>query len=325
MDGAAAPETADRGAQAAAGMPVLRFVALVLLTTFVLVAVTALARPSFGTRLATAAGLRETPVATPGSFYLTRVEPVLEAHCTSCHGVDRNKGKLRLDSFGQLALGGRTGPAVAPGDLDDSLLWTRVTLKPDDPLAMPPKGKTPLEQDELAVLRLWIEHGASPQLAAASVRNAPPLPKVVTFPTADPARVVQERAPLAQTVADLQQRFPGVIAYASRGSADIQVNAAVLGERFGDEDLAAMAPLAPHIVELDASRTAITDASAPLLKTMSRLRRVRLNHSSVGEATAETLASIGSLQSVAIVGTSITADDLGSLAGGNVNVYVSGP
>lgn len=308
-----------------AGMTVPRFLALVAVATVALFALAIAVRPSFGARVAEAAGLRQVKVATPGSFYAARVAPVMEAHCTSCHGVNRDKGKLRLDSFAHLSHGGRGGPVVEAGNIPASELWTRVTLAPDDPKAMPPKGKQPLSRDELAVLRLWIEHGASPDLAAGAIRNAPPPPKVVRFDNVDPVRVAQDRAPLAKAVEVLQQRFPGVIAYAARGSADIHVNAALMGKRFGDAELAALAPLAGRIVEFDGSRTAITDASALRFMAMAQLRRVRLNDTAVGPETAKALASIRSIQSVAVTGTGIAADDFRPQAGRGVKLYASIP
>ncbi len=67
-----------------------------------------------------------------------------------------------------------------------------------------------------------------------------------------------------------------MIAYESRDSGRVEVNAALFGRRFGDAEFKALAPLAGVIVRLDLSGTAVTDASAPLLSKMQSLRQLRL-------------------------------------------------
>src|SRR5437763_1380018 len=48
---------------------------------------------------------------TPGQleFFEKSVRPVLSAHCLRCHGPDRHKGGLRLDSRAAALAGGDTG------------------------------------------------------------------------------------------------------------------------------------------------------------------------------------------------------------------------
>jgi hypothetical protein len=58
-----------------------------------------------------------------------------------------------------------------------------------------------------------------------------------------------------------------------------------LGEKFEDDDLAALVPLSKHIVVADFSRTAITDRSAPIIGGMKRLRILRLMHTRIGDGT----------------------------------------
>src|SRR5205823_8486360 len=94
--------------------------------------------------------------------YLREVRPILAQHCFQCHGPDEaaRKGKLRLD-LKDAAFAERKGRhVIAPGDLDDSLVWERVTADEDD-RRMPPEGKgQPLAKKQIATLRAWIEQGA---------------------------------------------------------------------------------------------------------------------------------------------------------------------
>jgi hypothetical protein len=107
------------------------------------------------------------------------VRPILTRHCFVCHGPDAStrKAGLRLDTAeGATApTRGFDEPALVPGDADASLLVRRVASDDDD-FRMPPDGRPPLGDDEIAVLRRWIDAGAaySGHWAWEPLRDAPP-------------------------------------------------------------------------------------------------------------------------------------------------------
>lgn len=78
------------------------------------------------------------------------VVALFEDRCISCHGTDKPKARLSLVSLEALGRGGKDGPVVEPGKLDQSLLWQLVEEN-----KMPPKK--PLKEAERQVLRRWIE------------------------------------------------------------------------------------------------------------------------------------------------------------------------
>jgi hypothetical protein len=56
------------------------------------------------------------------------VAPLLRSRCVSCHGPDKVKGGLRLDSRESILKAGDSGmPAIVPGRPDESLLLQAVT------------------------------------------------------------------------------------------------------------------------------------------------------------------------------------------------------
>ncbi|HSS14056.1 MAG TPA: hypothetical protein VLL04_09190, partial [Rhizomicrobium sp.] len=218
-------------------------------------------------------------------------------------------------------LGSRHGAVIRPGDAKHSELLTRISLPPSDDRAMPPSGKTPLTDDEVTVIRLWIASGASASLPAGAVKGAPKLVKPVVIPELDPARAARQRAPLAAAVQQLQRRLPGVVGYESRGSAELEVDASLMGARFGDAELGMLAPLAAHIVRANFSDTAITDASASALAAMTSLERLRLADTRITDATIRALAPLKKLRSLTATGTKVTDESLASLRQKGVAIY----
>jgi len=250
------------------------------------------------------------PRSNPAYFYGAHVEPIFIKHCYDCHGPDEQKGRLRLDTYEALMRGGKHGPVIKAGNAKGSELFRRVTLSTSDDDAMPPQNKRPLTANEIKVLELWLAAGASSTLVADGIKDAPtqeaPVVAEVTFPEINPAVVTKLRAPLSAEVAQLKQRFPDLLDYESRGTANLVVDASALGAKVGDDDLAALKPLSEEIVIADLSGTAITDRSAPLLAGMKRARVLRLTNTRITDATVLAIAGLDHLESLDLYGTAVT-------------------
>jgi mono/diheme cytochrome c family protein len=90
--------------------------------------------------------------------YARDVKPVLARHCYACHGPEKQRSGLRLDTCTAVLKGGNNGPAIVPGKSDSSRLIKAITAADDVPV-MPPKEPR-LSTAEIALLRAWIDAGA---------------------------------------------------------------------------------------------------------------------------------------------------------------------
>lgn len=86
------------------------------------------------------------------------VRPVLIEHCISCHGPEKQRGGLRLDSRAGWQKGGDSGPAIQPGKPETSLL-IKALHGQDGTTKMPPQKA--LTAREIDILTKWIKDGAS--------------------------------------------------------------------------------------------------------------------------------------------------------------------
>src|SRR5882672_1370289 len=94
-----------------------------------------------------------------------RIRPVLAKNCFACHTSSR-MGGLEMSGREAFLKGGKSGPAIVPGEPDKSLL-VQAVAQTHERLKMPPQGK--LAETEIADLRAWIKDGASwPESAGAS-------------------------------------------------------------------------------------------------------------------------------------------------------------
>ena len=252
----------------------------------------------------------------PSAFYDVRIQPLFEGHCVTCHGQSKHKAGLRLDSYALVMRGGKHGPVIKANDLKGSELFRRITLPQSDDDFMPADNKRPLSASQVKLIQTWIAEGASRTLRAEVLAALPgnasteTAVREVTFPDKDPAAVARERAAVASILSRVQLRLPNIVQYESRTSADLVVNAAWRGAKFGDEELAELAALGPSIVAADFSGTAITDRSAGVIAAMKRLRHLRLAHTAITDRTIESLGSLDELESLSVFDTRVTESSL---------------
>jgi mono/diheme cytochrome c family protein len=90
-----------------------------------------------------------------GEFFEAQVRPLFAEQCFECHGADKQKAGLRLDSLASILKGGETGPAIIPFQPEKSLLIAAVH---HSNLEMPPKGQ--LTDRQIEILTKWIKMGA---------------------------------------------------------------------------------------------------------------------------------------------------------------------
>jgi mono/diheme cytochrome c family protein len=99
-----------------------------------------------------------------GVTYEADIKPIFEKSCVKCHGAQRQKGKLRLDSLAAALKGGEDGKVVEAGDSAKSVLVHNVAHVGDEDDYMPPpdnKDKIPpLTKEQIGLIRAWIDQGA---------------------------------------------------------------------------------------------------------------------------------------------------------------------
>lgn len=95
------------------------------------------------------------------NVYADMVQYTLNTKCVSCHGNEKQKGKLRLDDVKWIETGGKSGKTINRNDPTSSELLERILLEDIHEEHMPPKGKVQLTAFEKTILQWWIETGAS--------------------------------------------------------------------------------------------------------------------------------------------------------------------
>ena len=119
--------------------------------------------------------------------YYKHVRPIFQQHCQGCHQPAKAEGSFVMTSYAALLKkGDHDEPGIVPGDVAKSLIVTQITPQLGKPAAMP-RGKEPLAEREVSLIKRWIAQGAKDD-TPASTRDVvdmehPPvyvLPPVIT-------------------------------------------------------------------------------------------------------------------------------------------------
>jgi hypothetical protein len=256
--------------------------------------------------------------ATP--VFSTLVAPTLEARCVQCHGPARQAGGLRLDSVDAIRKGGDSGAVLAPGNAAGSHLVRRIFLPTSDKKAMPPKGHAAPSHADVALLRWWIDQGASFEQVLSEVEVPVDLEPAITdrlgpVDLGAPAILSVRVAPGSPAAIDaLRAKRLRVEPLDARTSL-LVVQAPPAAAAFSDVDLALIEPLAAQIVWLDLGGTAVTDAGlARTLPRLVNLWRLALDRTAITDRALQPLASLERLETVNVYGTAVSDAGLTSLA-----------
>jgi uncharacterized membrane protein len=249
------------------------------------------------------------PVTTPASvaFFASRIEPVFDDKCVQCHGPEKKKGKLRLDTFEYVMRGGKDGPVIKPGDAKNSELYRRVTLPRDNKDAMPAEGKPGLTGAELKVIEYWIASGATQNVTVAASNAAPPPPAkpIVVALTSD-------YRPRASEIAALEARLGVLLIPRSQNPRDGLILRTVSAPaRFDDTALSGLQPIADLVVDAELARTKITDQGIKTLSGFANMRSLDLSRTLVTSGGLAPLAKLSKLESLNLTETNV--DDQGVL------------
>ena len=251
-------------------------------------------------------------------IYTSLVRPVLDARCISCHGPNKAEGRLRLDSPDGLRAGGESGAAVAPGRPDDSEIVRRTWLPPSHGDAMPPAGHRPLTASEAALLRWWVEQGASFDQIVADAEmpaSVQPIVESVLGPIepGTPAILAVRVPPAEPSAIAALERLGARVKPIGSTTALLDVECSGAGASFGDEQLQAVAALAPQVTWLGLAGTAVTDQGLATVGTLPHLTRLRLERTRVTDAGLPRLASLQRLEYLNLYGTGVTDAGIESL------------
>ena len=104
------------------------------------------------------------PSTKQGLTFEKDIKPLFDKSCVECHGAEKPKGKLRLDTLAGTLKGSVDGKVLEPGNSAKSFLVANIAFLGDEDDWMPPpkdaKKYPKFTPEEVGIVRAWIDQGA---------------------------------------------------------------------------------------------------------------------------------------------------------------------
>lgn len=243
--------------------------------------------------------------------YKTQIAPIMASKCNSCHTGQKSetdkkpKAGLALDTPG----GMRAGGVIERGNAAGSELWVRVALPPTDDEIMPPADdSSPLSQDQIDLIARWINQGAPFSSGGGGVGEIDP--------ALSASKVLGMRAgePNADAVAHLTELGATITSIAVNLPQYLSVEWISTYHKTTDAEVEQILHIAPNVVEVDLSRTKVTDDGLEHIGKLGRLTHLNLNRTAVTDAGVKHLGELRGLEWLNLYGTEVSDASLPELA-----------
>jgi Planctomycete cytochrome C len=239
--------------------------------------------------------------------YTHDIIPVLEKNCTSCHGLKKQKAGLRLDSYNLILQGSENGTIIKQGNAQDSELYRRLNLNPNDDDFMPAGGKPPLKPYEIELIKQWIIAKAPESTSFAILKK--------NIPTHSDIKIAPDYRPKLNEVLILAKKLGIKVVPRSLVPTDgLIIRTASNPKHCTDETLEQLAPYADLIVEAELSRTQITDKGLSYLGHCKNLQYLDIAFTRITNDSISTLSEFKSLRTLNASGTHMTESTLKRLS-----------
>ncbi|MBI1373966.1 MAG: hypothetical protein GC159_14685 [Phycisphaera sp.] len=239
--------------------------------------------PLWTVTLLTAIAGAATAANAAGVDFDKQIAPIFKDNCLKCHGPDKQKGDLRLDTPEWIRKGAKDAdePTLTPGKPEKSQLYHRISLPKDDEDIMPPKGD-PLTKAQQELIKQWITEGA------------PMGGGEVVVPKADDKAIAKlhDIGALAMPLA--------------RNTNLLNVDFRAVADQIGDSHLQNLAPVKEQLSWLNLANTKISDTGLKAIAGFPHLSRLHLEKTVIGDEAIEHIKTLKELEYLNLYGTKVT-------------------
>ena len=233
------------------------------------------------------------------TLYERAIGPLLQQKCLSCHGPEKEKGNLLLNSPDHIQKGGKHGSILIGNNNKKAPLLERLFLPLSEEKHMPPEGKLQLTKEELSLLSYWVRSGSHLEVKMNELNQSDSL-----------FLLAQHWMPSVPYSNRQKNIFPDLKAYNSNyctvsyiftGSSDIEVS---FYQRnfYAHENLKRLSPIQSQIVNLNMQNMPLQEEDIAFIARCSQLQKLNLNFTQLSADQLVPLKKLTKLKSISICG-----------------------
>lgn len=258
------------------------------------------------------------------TLYARAVAPILQQKCVSCHGTDKVKGELLLNTPENILKGGKSGNIISSDKDKEAILFERIHLDITHKKHMPPDGKAQLTSEEVAILSRWIKAGGDFKVKMNELAKTDSL-----FLLANKYTPSDNNQPEVKTgLPDLKEYNSNYcsVNYLYNGSDAIDVNF-FQGSFYSRDVLKKLEKLQDQIVRLNMQSMPLTAEDINIISQFDNVENLNLNYTQLDLKTIAPLKQLKKLKYLSICGLKFNEADLVNFLNGTtiakVNIWSS--
>ena len=260
-----------------------------------------------------------------GISFHDHILPLIEDRCLDCHAEPyvkngrtiHPKAGLRLDTYEWVIKGNLDGAIIEKGNAEESTLFSVVTLDEDDPEIMPPKGD-PLTEEEVSMLKQWIEEGAKEN--PSDTFKKPVKETVSLAPIESDAKLslidqlAKRLKPPSKPQLMAAQKSGALVTLLSSRHSMVRAEFSSGPNLIDDNAIGALTGIKNNISHLDLSRTSITDNVLNEVKKFNNLTWLNLKNTSVTDRGISNISKLPYLSYLNLVSSKVTDNSIKPLS-----------
>lgn len=248
------------------------------------------------------------------------IQPILAQRCQSCHGDKKQEGDFALHDMSSLLKGGKEGLALKAGDLENSPLYARLILPEGHEGRMPPKGRTPITNDQIKLIGWWISSGASFESKAKEFEQSDEIAAILkrleeggSETTESEYASLPEAAKLPEELIDALQAKGIKVLPIADGNNYVAINTVNYPE-FSDADMKDLVKFKDNIVQLKIGNSALSDEGLKDIATFSNLLKLHIEHTKITDVGLVHLKQLQKLNYINLFGVRVSDEGIAALA-----------
>ncbi len=241
------------------------------------------------------------------TVYEKAIAPILAQKCVSCHGPDKVKGQLQLQSPELIIKGGKNGSILNGIQNEEAQIIQRIHLPNADEKHMPPDGKLQLTLEELTLLNKWVKAGGNFTKKISELAKTDSL-AILAMAYKAPSKGSGDNKNNAPDLKEFNSNYL-TVNYLFSGSEDIEVNF-FQGSFYKIEQLKNLEKIKDKIVSLNMQGMPITKEDLSIIVQFTKLKKLNLNYTTLTLNDLAPLKTITSLKNLSICGMEVNENTL---------------
>lgn len=262
--------------------------------------------------------------------YQEIIHPIFKEKCEKCHNASKMKGDLRMDEVALFQKGGKNGVIFKANNVEESEFIKRILLPESDEHHMPPKGKNQISENEITLMKWWVEQGASFDKKISQLTVNKSIKSILVnygggMGTSSNSIVKQDKFDIEEELLSKEvnaidddfiteiKNTGGLVLPLGQNTNYVEITF-LNNSKFSDKEANMLSKSPKQTLWLKLNNTQITDKTLEEVSKLTNLTRLHIENTKISDAGMTQLSKLENLEYLNLNGTNLTDAGLKNLS-----------